>query len=349
MRALELLVQTVPHVWKTNNKYGLPTDVVISQDHVNLWPDEGHLLALPGMAVVDEIGAKGRVLDLQDSDSDSCALGDDGDDGGPVLSRLALKATNRLKESSNDANSNEGGSNSSSDGIFSPGETAATYHQENFLPTGDFVSMDTTLYSWSLVFSTIFPPCYIDGKWVILGNYTGWHTTHERSVKKSEWYEWLAWRSDGKPMGHPSFCLILYSHKRRAALQGQDKVALHTDDINTTIIAEEFLNEWDNGVVICDLTHQVVATVDALGEYMSSVYTAQGHESSFEHPHVLCCNYKALKKREKVFNLTEGGKRAFTEYQSSIAAVDDNAGKNSHLLETYLGTNACHPGNAPDD
>eukprot|EP00957_Ditylum_brightwellii_P104689 7978017-Ditylum_brightwellii.AAC.1 len=74
MRALELLVQTVPHVWNTNNKYGLPTDVVISQDHANLWPNEGNLLALPGMSIVNEVDVKERVLDPQDSDSDSCAL-----------------------------------------------------------------------------------------------------------------------------------------------------------------------------------------------------------------------------------------------------------------------------------
>eukprot|EP00957_Ditylum_brightwellii_P012325 931384-Ditylum_brightwellii.AAC.1 len=55
------------------------------------------------------------------------------------------------------------------DGILSPGGTTATYRQENVLPTGDFVNMDTRLYSWSLAFSTIFPPCYIDRKWVILG------------------------------------------------------------------------------------------------------------------------------------------------------------------------------------
>eukprot|EP00957_Ditylum_brightwellii_P095817 7300363-Ditylum_brightwellii.AAC.1 len=60
MRALELRVQTVSHVWKTNNEYGLHTDVVISQDHANLWPDEGNFLVLLGMAVVDEVDVKGR-------------------------------------------------------------------------------------------------------------------------------------------------------------------------------------------------------------------------------------------------------------------------------------------------
>eukprot|EP00957_Ditylum_brightwellii_P124298 9474838-Ditylum_brightwellii.AAC.1 len=64
-------------------------------------------------------------------------------------------------------------------GILSPGEITATYHQENVLPTGDFVNMDTTLFSWSLAFPTIFPPFCIDGKWDILGNYTCWHTTRD--------------------------------------------------------------------------------------------------------------------------------------------------------------------------
>ena len=54
-------------------------------------------------------------------------------------------------------------------------------------------------------------------------------------------------------MGHPIFCLMLYSHKRRTALQGQGRVALHTDDIDTTITAEEFLNEWDNSDLQCKL------------------------------------------------------------------------------------------------
>ena len=287
MRALELLVQTVPHVWKTNNDYGLSTDVVISQDHANLWPDEGNLLALPGMNVVDEVDVKGRVLEPQepqDSDSDSGALGNDGDDGGPaplqtvqppdvefegslyVGGRMSScyanasaalhqlkKTADRLRVNGNAANGNEGDNVTSSDGILSPGGTTATYHQENVLPTGDFVNMDTTLYSWSLAFPTIFPPCYVDKKWVILGDYTGWHTTHNRFVKNSEWYQWLAWRSDGRPMRHPTFCLMLYSHKRRTALQGQGRVALHTNNINTTITAEEFLSEWDNG----DLQHKL--------------------------------------------------------------------------------------------
>eukprot|EP00957_Ditylum_brightwellii_P135788 10356812-Ditylum_brightwellii.AAC.1 len=74
------------------------------------------------------------------------------------------------------------------------------------------------------------------------------------------------------------------------------------------------------GVVICDLVHQVVAAVDALDEYISSVYSAEEHEASFGCSPVFYCDYKALKKREKFFNLTEGEKRVFKEYQNSIVA-----------------------------
>eukprot|EP00957_Ditylum_brightwellii_P000285 22362-Ditylum_brightwellii.AAC.1 len=64
------------------DRFAWNESVVISQDNMNLWPNEGNLLALLSMAVVDEVDVKGRVLDPQDSDSNSCALGND---GGPTL------------------------------------------------------------------------------------------------------------------------------------------------------------------------------------------------------------------------------------------------------------------------
>eukprot|EP00957_Ditylum_brightwellii_P123763 9434783-Ditylum_brightwellii.AAC.1 len=109
------------------------------------------------MAVVDEVDFKERVLDLQYSDSDLCALGNDGDDGGlaplqtvqpPDVEFEALdhlkKPADKLKENGNDANGNEGNINPLTYGFLSPGGTTAAYHQENVLPTEDFVNMDTT-------------------------------------------------------------------------------------------------------------------------------------------------------------------------------------------------------------
>ena len=58
-------------------------------------------------------------------------------------------------------------------------------------------------------------------------------------------------------MGHPTFYIMLYSHKRRTALQGQGRVDMHTNDIDTTITAEEFLNEWDNGDLQCKLKRRL--------------------------------------------------------------------------------------------
>eukprot|EP00957_Ditylum_brightwellii_P210764 15365362-Ditylum_brightwellii.AAC.1 len=89
------------------------------------------------------------------------------------------------------------------------------------------------------------------------------------------------------------------------------------------------------GVVISDLAHQIVAVVDALDEYTSSVYLADEHETTFGCSPMLYCDYKALEKREKFCNLTKGRKIPFKEYQTSIAAADGSAGgKVSHLLET---------------
>eukprot|EP00957_Ditylum_brightwellii_P153736 11701194-Ditylum_brightwellii.AAC.1 len=85
------------------------------------------------------------------------------------------------------------------------------------------------------------------------------------------------------------------------------------------------------GVAVSNLAHQVVAAVDVLDEYISSVYSAEEHEASFGHSPVLYCTYKALEKREKFCNLTEDGKRAFKEYQNFIAAANDNAGGKFHI------------------
>ena len=120
---------------------------------------------------------------------------------------------------------------------------------------------------------------------------------------------------------------------------GNTKGTLHS---HSSVITDKKSDTVSNkiGVVICDLAHQVVAAVDALDKYISSVYTAEENEASFGGSHVLYCNYKALKKREKFYNLTKGGKRAFKEYESSTAAADDNTGGGNHIYlrctEVYM-------------
>eukprot|EP00957_Ditylum_brightwellii_P037937 2869415-Ditylum_brightwellii.AAC.1 len=106
--------------------------------------------------------------------------------------------------------------------------------------------MDKAPYTWALAFPTVFLPCYINGKWVIHGDYICWPTTHDKSIRKNEWYHWLTWRFDGRAMGHPTICLMLHNHYRSKALQGQGHVALKSKDIDCKMAAEAFLQKWDN-------------------------------------------------------------------------------------------------------
>eukprot|EP00957_Ditylum_brightwellii_P052418 3974822-Ditylum_brightwellii.AAC.1 len=70
------------------------------------------------MAVVGEVDVKGRVLDLQDSDDDACALGNDGGGGGPAPLQIVQLPDVDFEDDSNLL----------TDDILSPGGTTATYH-----------------------------------------------------------------------------------------------------------------------------------------------------------------------------------------------------------------------------
>lgn len=48
------------------------------------------------------------------------------------------------------------------------------------------------------------------------------------------------YRSDGQPAAHPTFSLVLASHKKRTALQGQGRFTLSLVDIDPTMSAQEF-------------------------------------------------------------------------------------------------------------
>eukprot|EP00957_Ditylum_brightwellii_P126034 9608195-Ditylum_brightwellii.AAC.1 len=139
------------------------------------------------------------------------------------------------------ANENAADEMSNNVGQLSQGRHTVTFAQSDILLTGDFVDMDKTPYAWALAFPTVFLPCYMNGKWVIPGDYTCWLTTCDKSIWKKERYHWLTWRSDGRAIGHPALCLVLHNHRRRKALQGQGYVALRSEDIDCKMTAEEFL------------------------------------------------------------------------------------------------------------
>eukprot|EP00957_Ditylum_brightwellii_P026519 2006485-Ditylum_brightwellii.AAC.1 len=75
MHMLELLIQTVDYVWKTNNTYNGPSNVVISQENASLWQEEGDLLHLPGVSIVHEVDTAGKEVYQGKSDDEMITVG----------------------------------------------------------------------------------------------------------------------------------------------------------------------------------------------------------------------------------------------------------------------------------
>jgi len=127
------------------------------------------------------------------------------------------------------------------------GGSAAIVQQRTLFPLGEFVKMRSTEYAWHLAFPTVFRPRYVDGKWIIPGDPTGWHVPRDKKVRYTEWHKWLMWRDDGIPAKHPTFSLVVNNDQQREALQGQGRAALYVDsNFDETITAEEFLRQWQS-------------------------------------------------------------------------------------------------------
>eukprot|EP00957_Ditylum_brightwellii_P191715 14594546-Ditylum_brightwellii.AAC.1 len=62
MCVLELSIQTVDCVWKTDSTYNDPSNVVILQENAVLWPEEGNLLDLPEVSIVHEVDTAGKEV-----------------------------------------------------------------------------------------------------------------------------------------------------------------------------------------------------------------------------------------------------------------------------------------------
>ena len=92
----------------------------------------------------------------------------------------------------------------------------------------------------------MFPPEYIDGKWIIRYGITGSVSIRDRHVKQKDWLEYLMWRSDGIPSCHPSFVLVLYNDKVLNQLHKLGNVGLNTEDIDPNTDIQELQNLWNN-------------------------------------------------------------------------------------------------------
>ena len=124
-----------------------------------------------------------------------------------------------------------------------------TMNQDDVLPTGDFVNMDTTPFAWARAFPTIFIPTYLNGEWVILHDYTqcfNMKQVREVTVNYKDWLQFMMFQSDGVPASHPTFSLVALNHKMKSQLQTQGHYVLNTSNMDPNITGEELLDMWND-------------------------------------------------------------------------------------------------------
>ena len=80
--------------------------------------------------------------------------------------------------------------------MLSQNKTTTHFKQDNIIPLTIYVDMNQTTFSWAWAFSTVFPPEYIDSKWIISHDITGSVSIRDRNVKQIGWMKYLMCRSD---------------------------------------------------------------------------------------------------------------------------------------------------------
>lgn len=127
-------------------------------------------------------------------------------------------------------------------------ETVIT-DQAAVMPTNGFVNMMRDPYAWTRAFPKLFrPTLHGDGTWHVHGDFTRYTSMRERSVKMPRWAEWMMWRRDGDPAAHPTFALVAYNEKHRAALRGQGKHVLHiAETVDDTTTIQQFMDRLEPG------------------------------------------------------------------------------------------------------
>jgi hypothetical protein len=138
---------------------------------------------------------------------------------------------------------------------FNANQTTATFQHNDVLPIDGFADMNTTRYAWARAFPSLFVPVYAFNhntsqmEWMIFHDITGWVATRDKSVNKIQWYEFLLWRSDGRPAGHPTFSLVLNNHKVKNYLQGQGQYLVNTSDLDPTTTINAIRTATDEDTV----------------------------------------------------------------------------------------------------
>ena len=250
-RCLELLSYTVENVWKSSNDF----KIEISQNNLDKWPLSGdirHLDDVPTIPISEDI------LEKHDKDLDDLKLETmpnlytDGNDAGPAplqnkdfpeeTFEAAIDTSNVKSSNIHDATIAQRKLKE----LLTPNETTGIIDQDDAIPLTEYVDMNKTPFSWARAFPTVFPPEYINGKWIIRHDITGSVSIRERNVNQNDWMEYLMWRSDGVPASHPTFSLVLYNHKIRNQLHKLGSVCLNTEDLDPNYTVEELKLLWEN-------------------------------------------------------------------------------------------------------
>ena len=222
--ALELLTNTVDGVWKQSNEF----PILLSHDNLNAWPASGDLLDLEDSNIIIEDDDENSLNNQEQQSNDNNNTNDNGPAplqnldtnieefehignfgdnaiaaNAAISSQILRNAVERIRAGDSNMNNTE----------------TAVFNQIDVLNLGEFANMNSTPYAWSRAFPTIFIPIYVnvngEYKWIVNGDITGVNGTRDKSVKQTQWHEYLMWRSDGVPASHPLFSLVLYNHKIR--------------------------------------------------------------------------------------------------------------------------------------
>ena len=248
--ALQLLSLTVEGVWKETPSF----PIEISRERLNAWPESGDLIDILSdeCTIVDDseecndndINPTNVTLNTDFGDAGPAPLqnnvigdeefegilniGETANSGNVDLATIALRAKINNIRNKNDIDVNV---------------SNAVFQQEDIFNLGDFVNMNSTPFAWARAFPSLFIPVYksINGtyRWSIFGDITSFSTIRDKSVKKKQWYEYLMWRSDGRPASHPVFPLVLYNHKVRDSLHRQGRFVLNSCDIDVNLTLQE--------------------------------------------------------------------------------------------------------------
>ena len=234
-RILYLLKQTGVEPWNT---------IEISNENLDQWPEDGDLADLnQHLHIIVENSASNSSASSRNNTA-ACEADDEGP--APLQLGVAEETFDILIEHSSENHIANAAMAAEAIHVAIQGDTAV-FRQQDVLPCiNDFANMSTTVYSWTRAFPSLFIPTFTsvgnEMKWVILQDITGTPFPRETRVSMNRWYDYIMWRSDGRPTEHPTFSLVLYNHKIKTALQKQGAYCINTSEIDPNITMEELRN-----------------------------------------------------------------------------------------------------------